>query len=80
MTPYNSINVKLSDLQLNKLKSATKNRTGESLRLSSNTGGATCKAFVNNPSANIKPSKTQIANVLHPLAKSVLIPLGLADA
>ena len=51
MTPYSSINVKLSDLQLNKLKSATKNKTGESLRLSSNTGGVTCKVFVNNPSA-----------------------------
>ena len=51
MTPYSSINVKLSGWQLNKLKSATKNKTGESLRLSSNTGGVTCKAFVNDSSA-----------------------------
>ena len=64
-----------------------------------------CKAFANNPSANIKSSKTQlhkigqsggflgrllgpllktglslIRNVLKPLSKSVLIPLGLRAA
>ena len=36
MTQYNSFNVKLSNLQLNKLKSATKNETDSVLRLSSN--------------------------------------------
>ena len=36
MTQYNSINVKLSDSQFNKLKSATENETVISLRLSSN--------------------------------------------
>ena len=36
MTQYNSLNVKLSNLQLNKLKSALKNETGLVLRLSSN--------------------------------------------
>ena len=36
MTQYNSLNVKLSDSQLNKLKSATKNETDVVLRLSSN--------------------------------------------
>ena len=36
MTQYNSLNVKLSNLQLNKLKSATKNETEVVLRLSSN--------------------------------------------
>ena len=35
MTQYNSLNVKLSNLQLNKLKSAIKNKTGVVLRLSS---------------------------------------------
>ena len=40
MTQYNSLNVKLSNSQLNKLKSARKNETEVVLRLSSNmTGG-----------------------------------------
>ena len=36
MTQYNSLNVKLSNSQLNKLKSAIKNETNAFLRLSSN--------------------------------------------
>ena len=36
MTQYNSLNVKLSNLQLNKLKSAIKNEIDVVLRLSSN--------------------------------------------
>ena len=36
MTQYNSLNVKLSKSQLNKLKSAMKNKTDVILRLSSN--------------------------------------------
>ena len=36
MTQYNSLNVKLSNSQLNKLKSAIKNKTDMILRLSSN--------------------------------------------
>ena len=36
MTQYNSLNVKLSNLQLDKLKSAIKNETEAVLRLSSN--------------------------------------------
>ena len=39
MTKYNSLNVKLSSSQLNKLKSATKNETKVVLRLSSNMTG-----------------------------------------
>ena len=34
MTQYNSLNVKLSDLQLNKLKSAIKNESDVVLRIS----------------------------------------------
>ena len=34
MTQYNSFNVKLSNSQLNKLKSVVKNETGVTLRLS----------------------------------------------
>ena len=36
MTQYNSLNVKLSNSQLNKLKSAIKNETEVVLRVSSN--------------------------------------------
>ena len=36
MTQYNSLNVKLSNSQLNKLKSTIKNETEVALRLSSN--------------------------------------------
>ena len=36
MAQHNSVNVKLSDSQLNKLKSVTKNETGVTLGLSSN--------------------------------------------
>ena len=122
MTQYNTLNVKLSNPQLNKLKSAIKNGTEVTLNLSSNLIGSsndetifphkslltkmqvskTCKAFSNGSFGNIKFSKTQlhkigksggffgrllgpllktglplIGNVLKPLAKSVLLPLGL---
>ena len=123
MTQYNSVNVKLSNLQLNKFKSAIKNKTEVVLRLSSSMIGDNetnfshkllltnrqvsnlCKAFANHLSADIKLSKTQLSkmiqsggclgrllgpllknelplikNVIKPLAKSVLIPLGLTAA
>ena len=119
MTQYNSLNVKLSNSQLNKLKSAIKDETEVVLGLSSNMIGDNetnrlltnkqvanlGKAFANHSSANIKLSKTQlskmiqsgeflgrllgpllkirltlITNVIKPLAKSVLIPLGLTAA
>ena len=71
MTQYNSLNVKLSNSQLNKLKSAIKNGTGVVLRLSSNMVGnsddeanfphklllSLRKAFNNHTSADIKFSK-----------------------
>ena len=71
MTQYNSLNVKLSNSQLNKLKSAIKNGTGVVLRLSSNMVGNSDdeanfphklllnlrKAFNNHTSADIKFSK-----------------------
>ena len=123
MTQYNSLNVKLSNSQLNKLKSAIKNETEVALRLLSNMIGDNVvnfphqllltntqvsnlgKAFANNSSVDIKFSKTQlskmiqsggflgrllglllktglplISNVIKPLAKSVLISLGLTAA
>ena len=125
MTQYNSLNVKLTNSQLNKLKSAMKNESELVLRLSSNMIGDSNdesnfphkllltnrqvlnirKAFANNTSADIKFSKTQLSkmvqlggflgrllgplfktglplikSVIKPLAKSVLIPLGLIAA
>ena len=114
MTQYNSLNVKLSDSQLNKFKSAIKNenKVGDNetnfahkLLLTNRQVWNLRKAFANHSSADIKLSKTQvskkiqsggflgrflgpllkiglslISNVMKPLAKSVLIPLGLTAA
>ena len=119
MTQYNTLNVKLSNSQLNKLKSAIKNGTKltsnlivgsnnennfpHKLLLTNTQVSKFCKAFENNSSANIRLSKTHLhkigqsggflgrlsgpllkiglplmRNVLKPLPKSALIPLGLA--
>ena len=123
MAQYNSLNVELSNSQLNKLKSAIKNQTEVVLRLSSNMIGDNeanfphkllltnrqvanlRKAFANHLSTDIKLSKTQLSkmiqsagflgrllgpilktglplikNLIKPLAKGVLILLGLAAA
>ena len=125
MTQYNSLDVKLSNSQLNKLKSTIKNETEVVLTLSSNIVANSSdeinfprkllltnrqvanlrKAFTNNLSSDIKLSETQLSkmiqsggvlgrllgplqqtglplmkNVIQPLAKSVLIPLGLTAA
>ena len=130
MTQYNSLNVKLSNSQLSKLKSAIKNETDVVLRLSLNMSGNSTelhsndntnfphellltnrqvanlgKVFAKNTSTNIKLSKTQLSkmiqsggflgrllgpllrtglplmkSVIKPLAKSVLVPLGLTTA
>ena len=98
MTQYNSLNIKLSNSQLNKFKSAIKNENEVVLRLSSNmigdnetnfphklllTGRQVSnlrKAFANHLSADIKTGLPLIKNVIKPLAKSDLIPLGLTAA
>ena len=123
MTQYNSLNVKLSNSQLNKLKSAIKNESEVVLRLSPNMIGDNennfphklllinrqvaniRKAFANHSSTNIRLSKSELSkmiqfggflgkllgsllktglplikNVIKPLGKSVLIPLGLTAA
>ena len=125
MTQYNTLNVKLSNSQLNKLKSGIKNGAEGTLKISSNVVGDSNdendfphkllltntqvsklhKAFANGLSANVKSSKTQlhkigqsggflgrllgpllktglhlIGNVLKPLAKTILMPLGLTAA
>ena len=125
MTQYNSLNVKLSNSQLNKLKSSIKNETDVVLRISSNMVGNSNdntkfphellltnrqvanirNVFAKNTSIDIKLSKTQLSKMIQsggflgkllgpllktglllmksikkPLAKSVLIPLGLTAA
>ena len=121
MVENNTINAKLSDSQLNKLKSAVKKKQGTTLRMSATmlsannlphelllTTRQTTKprnAIENNMATDIKLSKAQISkiiqsggflvkllgpllktglplikNVIKPLAKSVLIPLGLTTA
>ena len=125
MTQYNSLNVKLSNSQLNKLKSSIKNETDVVLRIPPNMVGNSNdntnfphelllsnrqvenirKAFAKNTSTDIKLSKTQLSKMIKsggflgkllgpllknglpliksvkkPLAKSVLIPLGLTAA
>ena len=121
MVEYKTINVKLSDSQLNKLKSTVKNKQGTILRTNARMFSAnnlphelllptrlTTKlrnAIENNMSTDIKLSKAQISkiiqsggfsgkllgpllktglplikNVINPLAKNVLIPLGLTAA
>ena len=86
MTQYNSLNVKRSNSQLNKLKSAIKNESDVVLRISS--------SMVGNSNDNINfPHKLwlidrQVANICKafsnnlsmPLAKNVLAPLGLTAA
>ena len=79
MTQYHSLNVNLSNSQLNKLKSAITNETEEVLRLSSNTIGDNFlhkllltnrqvanlrKVFANYLSADIKLSKTQLSRMI----------------
>ena len=80
MTKYNSLNVKLSNSKLNKLKAATKNETEVVLRLSSNMIGDNETNFphkllltnrqvaslgkANYLSADIKLSKTQLSKMI----------------
>ena len=73
MTQYNSLNVKLSNSQLNKLKLAIKIKTVVVLRLSSNMNGSLLtnrqianlrKAFASQTSTDIKLSKTQLSKMI----------------
>ena len=60
MTQYNNLNVKLSDSQLNKLKSAIKNETNATLRISSD-------IIINNNNTNFPHelllTDRQVANI-----------------
>ena len=121
MTQYNSLNVKLSNSQLNKLKSSIKNENDVVLRIPSNMVSNSNentnfphellltnrqvanvrKTFANHSAIDIKLSKTQLSKMIQsggflgnllgklagplmkvamPLAKNVLVPLGLSAA
>ena len=121
MVEYNTVNVKLSNSQLNKLKSAVKygqekisrmnarmlssNNLPHELLLTTRQTARLRNAIQNNMSTNVKLSKAQISkilqfggflgkllgpllknalqlirNVIKPLPKSFLIPLGLTAA
>ena len=56
MTKYNTLNVKLSNSQLNKLKPGIKNGTGVTLKLSSNVAG-------DSNDENNFPHKILLANI-----------------
>ena len=82
MVEYNKVNVKLSDSQLNKLKSAVKNETGVTstinvkmingnnlpyeLLLITTQKTKLRNVFENNMSTDIKLSKTQISKIIQP--------------
>ena len=121
MVEYSKVNVKLSDMQLKKSKTAVEYKTGTTLRmnlkmfngndllhellLTARQKTKLRNSFNNNMSTNLKLSKAQFSktiqsggflgrlfdpllktglplmkNVIKPLAKSVLIPLGLTAA
>ena len=61
MTQYNSLNVKLSNLQLNKLKSAIKNETDVVLRISSGMAGNS--NYNNNFPQKLLLTDRQVANI-----------------
>ena len=69
MTQYNSFNVKLSNSQLNKLKSSIKNKNNNTnfpheLLLTNRQVANIRKAFANHSSIDIKLSKTQLSKML----------------
>ena len=76
MTHYNSLNVKLSNSQLNKLKSSIKNETGVVLRISSNMVGNS------NDNTNIPHelllTNTQVANIRKDFAKNTSADIKLS--
>lgn len=87
MTDYHNVNMTLSDLQLEELKSAAKNATGVILRLSSDMIGADENNFLYNLSNTQLSKITQSSGFLGrlivpllivglPLKKNVLKPLA----
>ena len=69
MTQYNSLNVKLSNLQLNKLKSAIKNETDVVLRISSGMVGNS--NYNNNFPQKLLLTDRQVANIRKAFANNL---------
>ena len=78
MTQYNSLNVKLSNSQLNKLKSAIKNGTDVILRLSSNMIGNS-DAEANFPHKLLLTNR-QVANLRKAFANNTSTVIKLSEA
>ena len=76
MTQYNSLNIKLSNSQLNKLKSAIKNESDVVLRLSSNMIGNSTE-FHSDDETNF-PHKLQVANFRKSFAKHTSTDIKLS--
>ena len=74
MTQYNSLNVKLSNSQLNKLKSAIKNETEVVLRLPSNMMGDNETSFPH----KLLLTNRQIANLRKAFANHLSIDIKLS--
>ena len=75
MTQYNSLNVKLSNSQLNKLKSAIKNETEVLLRLSSNKIGNNESNF---PHKLLLLTNRQVTNLRKVLANHLSTDIKLS--
>ena len=77
MTQYNSLNVKLSNSQLNKLKSSIKNETDVVLRISSNMVGDS-----NDDNTNFRHelllTNRQVANIREAFAKNTSTDIKLS--
>ena len=67
MTQYNSLNVKLSNSQLNKFKSAIKNETALVLRLSSNMIGDNENNFPHNLLLTNRQISVRLLQIIHQL-------------
>ena len=76
MTQYNSLNVKLSNSQLNKLKSAIKNETEVVLRLSSNMIGNNESNFPH----KLLLSGRQVSNLLKSFANNSSTDIKLSKS
>ena len=76
MTQYNSLNVKLSNSQLSKLKSAIKNETDVGLRLSTNIVGNSCDNT--NFSYELLLTNRQVANIRKGFAKNTSADIKLS--
>ena len=76
MTQYNSLNVKLSNSQLNKLKSAIKNESEVVSRLSSNMIGDNETNFLH----KLLLTNRQVANLRKAFANYLLVDIKLSKA